>query len=86
MYIAACRKLERLNVAVGIYNHGVALSSGSVKDHMVDILLVGKDDVMVKAAYFILTCYSSVLDDVFSKWWGVHIATNLMTRLGYSWL
>jgi len=66
-FIAARRESKMPNVAVGIYDHGAALSSGSVKGHMMDISLVGKDDVLVKAARFILACYSPVLEEVFYK-------------------
>jgi len=67
-YLAARVESERPNVAgAGQYDHSAALLAGSFKVHMMDIVLVGKDDVPVKAARFILACYSSVLEEIFFK-------------------
>ena len=71
---------------MGIYDHIMVLYSGSMKGNMMDILVVGKDDVLVKAAYFILAYFSLVLEEVFSRGRSVHITTNLTLGLSYSWL
>jgi len=67
-YLAARVESEKPIVAgAGPYDHSAALFAVSLKGHMMDIVLVGKDDVPVKAARFILACYSPVLEEIFFK-------------------
>lgn len=67
-YLAARVESEKPNVETDVvYNHGAALLGGSGKSHMTDISLVGQGGVDVRAAKFILGCYSTVLEEVFFK-------------------
>ncbi|KAL7542316.1 hypothetical protein ACHAWF_007150 [Thalassiosira exigua] len=67
-YLAARVESEKPEVsdAAG-HSHSAALLGGSAKGHMMDVSLVGKDGVEVRAARFILACHSSVLEEVFFK-------------------
>lgn len=65
-YLAARVESEKPKVKVE-YNHSAALVGGSVKSHMMDIALIGRDGASVNSSRFILACYSSVLEEVFFK-------------------
>ena len=65
-YLAARVESEKPKVKVE-YNHSAALVGGSVKPHMMDIALIGRDGASVNSSRFILACYSSVLEEVFFK-------------------
>ena len=87
-YLAARVESEKPNVKE-VYNHSAPLMNawgkagvpGGVpsKSHMMDVALVGKDDVPIHASRFILGCYSPVLEEVFFKerqWVGYDAVTS----------
>jgi len=40
---------------------------GMTKSHMMDVNLIGSDGILVESSRFILSCYSSVLEEIFFK-------------------
>jgi hypothetical protein len=65
-YLAARVEAERPKISE-VYIHSSAILVGMSKSHMLDVALVGNDDIPVRASRFILGCYSKLLEEVFFK-------------------
>lgn len=67
-YLAARVEAERpIVVDRERSNHAAMLLNGLAKSHMLDVTLVGSDQLPVKASKFVLACYSPVLEELFFK-------------------